>query len=30
MKKPGLVVPPLTPFKDDLSVDYNILKREID
>jgi 4-hydroxy-tetrahydrodipicolinate synthase len=30
MKTPGLVVPPLTPFKDDLSVDYSVLRREVD
>jgi 4-hydroxy-tetrahydrodipicolinate synthase len=27
---PGLVVPPLTPFNDDLSVDYDTLRREVD
>lgn len=30
MNLPGLVVPPLTPFRDDLSVDYDILRREVD
>lgn len=30
MKFPGLVVPPLTPFRDDLSVDYDVLRREVD
>jgi 4-hydroxy-tetrahydrodipicolinate synthase len=30
MKTPGLVVPPLTPFKDDLSVDFEVLCREVD
>ena len=30
MITPGLVVPPLTPFKDDLSVDYDTLRREVD
>jgi len=30
MQTPGLVVPPLTPFRDDLSVDYDVLKREVD
>ena len=30
MKTPGLVVPPLTPFKDDLSVDFDVLQREVD
>lgn len=30
MQLPGLVVPPLTPFKDDLSVDYDTLRREVD
>jgi len=30
MDLPGLVVPPLTPFSEDLSVDYDTLKREVD
>ncbi len=30
MSGPGLVVPPLTPFNHDLSVDYETLKREVD
>ena len=30
MKKPGLVVPPLTPFKEDLNVDFDVLHREVD
>jgi 4-hydroxy-tetrahydrodipicolinate synthase len=30
MKIPGLVVPPLTPFKADRTVDFDTLKREID
>ena len=30
MKTPGLVVPPLTPFKDNLSVDFDVLQREVD
>ncbi|MEE2996125.1 MAG: dihydrodipicolinate synthase family protein [Pseudomonadota bacterium] len=30
MKSPGLVVPPLTPFKKDLAVDFDVLKREVD
>jgi len=30
MQMPGLVVPPLTPFRDDLSVDYEVLRREVD
>ena len=30
MQLPGLVIPPLTPFRDDLSVDFDILRREID
>ena len=30
MKTPGLVVPPLTPFKKDLSVDFDVLEREVD
>jgi 4-hydroxy-tetrahydrodipicolinate synthase len=30
MKQPGLIVPPLTPFNDKLTVDYPLLKNEID
>ena len=30
MKSPGLVVPPLTPFKKDLAVDFDVLKCEVD
>ena len=30
MQMPGLVIPPLTPFRDDLSVDFDVLRREID
>ncbi len=30
MQLPGLVVPPLTPFNDDLGVDYETLRREVD
>ncbi len=30
MRLPGLVVPPLTPFADDLSVDYDALRRQVD
>lgn len=30
MQLPGLVVPPLTPFRDDLTIDYDVLRREVD
>lgn len=30
MNLPGLIVPPLTPFLDDRSVDYSTLEREVD
>ena len=30
MRLPGLVVPPLTPFAEDLSVDYDALRKQVD
>jgi 4-hydroxy-tetrahydrodipicolinate synthase len=30
MKFPGTIVPPLTPFTQDLSVDYDAFKRIVD